>query len=55
MTFSQGQPSRKSEIPLHWQIEQYIKDKILHGEGAVGTKLPSQRTLADMSQVNRST
>lgn len=32
-----------------------MKDKILHGEWAVGTKIPSQRTLADMFQVNRST
>lgn len=52
---SQWQPSRKSDVPLHRQIEQYMKDKILHGEWAVGTKIPSQRTLADMFQVNRST
>ncbi|MCY8239287.1 PLP-dependent aminotransferase family protein [Bacillus inaquosorum] len=55
MTMSQWQPSRDSDIPLHRQIEQYMKDKILHGEWAVGTKIPSQRTLADMFQVNRST
>ncbi|MDU0156520.1 MocR-like pyridoxine biosynthesis transcription factor PdxR [Bacillus cabrialesii] len=55
MTLSQWQPSRGSDIPLHWQIEQYMKDKILHGEWAVGTKIPSQRTLASMFQVNRST
>lgn len=52
---SQWQPSRKSDVPLNRQIEQYMKDKILHGEWAVGTKIPSQRTLADMFQVNRST
>lgn len=52
---TQWQPSRYSDVPLHRQIEQYIKDKILHGEWAVGTKIPSQRTLADMFQVNRST
>ncbi|ARV44768.1 GntR family transcriptional regulator [Bacillus subtilis] len=51
----QWQPSRDSDIPLHRQIEQYMKDKILQGEWAVGTKIPSQRTLADMFQVNRST
>ncbi|MFP7693028.1 PLP-dependent aminotransferase family protein [Bacillus subtilis] len=55
MTLSQWQPSRKSDVPLHRQIEQYMKDKILHGEWVVGTKIPSQRTLADMFQVNRST
>lgn len=52
---SQWQPSRGSDLPLHRQIEQYMKDKILHGEWAVGTKIPSQRTLASMFQVNRST
>lgn len=52
---TQWQPSRYSDVPLHRQIEQYMKDKILHGEWAVGTKIPSQRTLADMFQVNRST
>ncbi|QHM06690.1 hypothetical protein C7M27_02629 [Bacillus subtilis] len=51
MTLSQWQPSRKSDVPLHRQIEQYMKDKILHGEWAVGTKIPSQRTLADMFQM----
>ncbi|MCY8307906.1 MocR-like pyridoxine biosynthesis transcription factor PdxR [Bacillus vallismortis] len=55
MTLTQWQPSRHSDVPLHRQIEQYMKDKILHGEWAVGTKIPSQRTLADMFQVNRST
>ncbi|WP_426982761.1 PLP-dependent aminotransferase family protein [Bacillus cabrialesii] len=55
MTLSQWQPSRSSDLPLHRQIEQYMKDKILHGEWAVGTKIPSQRTLASMFQVNRST
>ncbi|MEC2059923.1 aminotransferase-like domain-containing protein [Bacillus stercoris] len=55
MTLSQWKPSRKSDVPLHRQIEQYMKDKILHGEWAVGTKIPAQRTLADMFQVNRST
>ncbi len=49
---------RQAEIRIfqpHRQIEQYMKDKILHGEWAVGTKIPSQRTLADMFQVNRKT
>ncbi|TYS07644.1 PLP-dependent aminotransferase family protein [Bacillus subtilis] len=55
MNLSQWRPSRYSDVPLHRQIEQYMKDKILHGEWAVGTKIPSQRTLADMFQVNRST
>ncbi|MEC1650600.1 PLP-dependent aminotransferase family protein [Bacillus vallismortis] len=55
MTLTQWQPSRYLDVPLHRQIEQYMKDKILHGEWAVGTKIPSQRTLADMFQVNRST
>ncbi|MGM0949050.1 MAG: PLP-dependent aminotransferase family protein [Bacillota bacterium] len=55
MNLSQWRPSRYSDVPLHRQIEQYMKDKILHGEWTVGTKIPSQRTLADKFQVNRST
>ncbi|GGL54993.1 aminotransferase-like domain-containing protein [Sporolactobacillus putidus] len=46
---------RNSTIPLHRQVENYIKKKISSGEWAVGTKLPSQRSLADSLAVNRST
>lgn len=48
-------PNRSSPEPLHKQIEKYIKEKILHGEWTVGTKIPSQRALAEAFKVNRST
>lgn len=48
-------PDRESHIPLYLQIEQHIKEKILHGEWTIGTKIPSQRKLAEELQVNRST
>ncbi|WP_040952838.1 PLP-dependent aminotransferase family protein [Gorillibacterium massiliense] len=48
-------PDRASPIPLHKQIEEYIRAKILHGEWTVGTVIPSQRTLAETFGVNRST
>ncbi|MEC1473309.1 PLP-dependent aminotransferase family protein [Bacillus haynesii] len=49
------QLNRHSDIPLYQQIEQIIKEKILQGEWPAGTKIPSQRKLASMFQVNRST
>lgn len=49
------QPSRQSAAPLHVQITQYIRDKIIGGEWPVGTRIPSQRKLAEAFNVNRST
>lgn len=49
------QPSRQSAAPLHVQIMQYIRDKIAGGEWPVGTRIPSQRKLAEAFKVNRST
>ncbi len=46
---------QKSSIPLHIQISNYMKKKILNGEWTIGTKIPSQRTLANQFEVNRST
>ncbi|PLT34119.1 PLP-dependent aminotransferase family protein [Bacillus sp. V5-8f] len=48
-------PDRMSPVPLHRQIEEFIKGKILNGEWSTGTKIPSQRDLADIFKVNRST
>ncbi|MBE6184770.1 PLP-dependent aminotransferase family protein [Heyndrickxia ginsengihumi] len=48
-------PQKASSIPLHLQISHYMKKKIMNGEWTVGTKLPSQRTLANCFGVNRST
>ncbi|KFN01147.1 PLP-dependent aminotransferase family protein [Bacillus clarus] len=48
-------PNIHSPVPLYKQIEVYIKEKIINGEWTVGTKLPSQRSLSHMFEVNRST
>jgi GntR family transcriptional regulator, regulator for abcA and norABC len=48
-------PNRDLEIPIQVQIIQYIKEKIENGEWTVGTILPSQRKLAELFDVNRST
>jgi GntR family transcriptional regulator, regulator for abcA and norABC len=48
-------PNRFSSVPLHKQIEEHLKEKISNGEWTIGTKLPSQRRLADLLNVNRST
>ncbi|MUG46355.1 PLP-dependent aminotransferase family protein [Paenibacillus woosongensis] len=55
MEQSHWQPSRQSATPLHMQITQYIRDKIVGGEWPVGTRIPSQRKLAEAFKVNRST
>ncbi|MGD6941611.1 PLP-dependent aminotransferase family protein [Cytobacillus gottheilii] len=48
-------PNRFSQNPLHQQIYEYLKQKILNGEWTVGTKIPPQRILAQQLNVNRST
>ncbi|PKG23755.1 aminotransferase-like domain-containing protein [Niallia nealsonii] len=48
-------PNKQSSIPLYQQIYDYIKIKIIRGEWPVGFKLPAQRELAGLFQVNRST
>ncbi|TXK71936.1 PLP-dependent aminotransferase family protein [Paenibacillus sp. N3.4] len=48
-------PDPTSQTPLHLQIKDFIKNKISVGEWAVGTKIPSQRALAELFNVNRST
>lgn len=48
-------PNPKDSIPLYQQISEYIKTKIANGEWPINSKLPPQRTLARIFQVNRST
>jgi len=48
-------PQRNSSIPLHEQISNYMRKKIMDGQWTIGTKIPSQRNLAKLFQVNRST
>lgn len=49
------QPDRKSKVPVYRQIVQYMCDKVASGEWPIGTRLPSQRVLAEQFHVNRST
>jgi len=49
------QPDRESDIPLHYQIGHYLRNKIIRGDWPAGTKIPSQRRLAKEFGVNRST
>lgn len=41
--------------PVKKQIVEYMKERINHGHWPIGSKLPSQRTLAELFDVNRST
>ncbi|MEQ2528447.1 PLP-dependent aminotransferase family protein [Bacillaceae bacterium CLA-AA-H227] len=55
MSKIEWKPHKYSSLPLHLQIYDYLKKKILNGEWTIGTKIPSQRTLANYFEVNRST
>lgn len=62
MTQNQGnyiyidwKPDKEINIPLYSQIVSYFSDKILKGDWVVGQKIPSQRELSKLFDVNRST
>lgn len=48
-------PQKSLSTPLHLQISNYLKEKIMNGEWTIGLKIPSQRNLARQLGVNRST
>lgn len=48
-------PNKSAPIPLYQQIIAYIRSKICTGDWPVNSKLPPQRDLARLFQVNRST
>lgn len=48
-------PDKKLSTPLYQQIIDYIKKMISEGSFDIGSKLPTQRQLAKMFEVNRST
>ncbi|TCO77462.1 winged helix-turn-helix domain-containing protein [Marinisporobacter balticus] len=48
-------PDKESSIPLYKQIIDYSKDRMRNGEWTIGSKLPTQRELAKIFEVNRST
>ncbi|WP_249685932.1 winged helix-turn-helix domain-containing protein, partial [Bacillus velezensis] len=43
------------KTPKYRQIVDYMKEKIENGEWPIGSKTPTQRQLAKLFQVNRST
>ncbi len=55
MTKAYWIPTKGLSIPLHQQIYEYMKQNIINGEWVVGTKIPPQRELAKLYNVNRST
>lgn len=48
-------PDKGLGVPLYEQIKDYIKDMISCGDWPIGSKMPTQRELADIFEVNRST
>lgn len=48
-------PDKAGEIPVYQQIINYISGKISSGDWTIGSRLPSQRLLAERFGVNRST
>ncbi|MBN7772741.1 PLP-dependent aminotransferase family protein [Clostridium aminobutyricum] len=49
------QPDKTAATPIYKQIIEYISSKVSSGDWVVGKKLPSQRKLAEIFKVNRST
>lgn len=48
-------PTKNSPEPLYRQIVVYIRDKVSAGDWVIGSRLPSQRDMAEAFGVNRST
>lgn len=48
-------PDKQDKTPIYRQITKYISDKIAAGDWVIGSRLPSQRAMADAFGVNRST
>lgn len=47
--------NRESEKPIYQQIFEYIEEKIAYGEFPPGSRLPSERKMAEQLNVNRMT
>lgn len=48
-------PDKTDKTPIYRQIVKYISDKIAAGDWVIGSRLPSQRAMAEAFGVNRST
>lgn len=48
-------PNKQDKTPIYRQIVKYISEKIAAGDWVIGSRLPSQRAMAQAFGVNRST
>lgn len=48
-------PDKQNKTPIYRQIVEYIADRIAEGDWVIGSRLPSQRAMAEAFGVNRST
>ena len=48
-------PDKNLKIPLYRQIVEYVSSKVSGGDWTIGSRLPSQREMANIFGVNRST
>ncbi|MGE5677872.1 MAG: PLP-dependent aminotransferase family protein, partial [Pseudomonadota bacterium] len=48
-------PEKNAPVPLYEQIKDYIRERISAGEWKIGSRIPTQRQLAELFEVNRST
>lgn len=48
-------PEKNSPVPLYEQIKKYIRERISEGHWKIGSRIPTQRQLAQLFSVNRST
>lgn len=48
-------PTKQTKTPIYRQIVEYISNKIAAGDWVIGSRLPSQRDMAEAFGVNRST
>lgn len=48
-------PEKDSPVPLYEQIKNYIRERISKGDWKIGSRIPTQRQLAELFDVNRST
>ncbi|MED0662356.1 GntR family transcriptional regulator [Geobacillus thermodenitrificans] len=46
---------KQSPVPIYYQLEQYMKEKIEKGEWQPGEMIPSERELAEMYDISRMT
>ncbi|MFQ9892575.1 MAG: GntR family transcriptional regulator [Emergencia sp.] len=48
-------PDKQDKKPVYRQIVEYVSGKVASGDWVIGSRLPSQRAMAEAFDVNRST